>query len=245
MGWESLSTGRLFYRLPQLRKVAILFGRGSRSISRTTLSPFSFPYSDVSISKGVLVGRVLAGPEEARLAQRLRYRVFVDKLKWVSGQDGLDIDEYDNGAISFGVFEGGILRGTLRVILPHQPFMLEKAFKDLLRDHCLLKTPDVIEVSRLATDPDMTDSRQKQRTLFLLHYLLYLWMDRSRMRYLYLVSTHKLIASLRRTRGVSVKTFGREGKTHNNMSYQAALIDMREIMDWRSKTKYLLQYFFI
>jgi N-acyl-L-homoserine lactone synthetase len=171
--------------------------------------------------------------------------VFVDKLNWVSGHSGLDIDEHDNGAVGFGVFEGATLRGTFRVILPHQPFMLEKTFENLLHGHSLSKTADAIEVSRFVTDPDMTDSRLKRRTVFLLHYLLYRWMQRNHLRYLYLVSTHKFIASVRRTRGAPVKTFGRPAMTHDNISYQAACIDMYEIMDWKHRAQYFLQYLFI
>lgn len=233
--------------LPQLRKGGILGGdaRGDSCTSRTESHSRETALFNVCISRRGLVGRGLTTPEETVLAQRLRYRVFVEKLKWVSGHNGLDVDEHDDKAVGFGVFEGPILRGTFRITLPDHPFMLEKAFEDLLQDHCLSKTPDVIEVSRFAIDPNMTERRQKDRTIFLLHYLLYLWMQRNKMRYAYLVSTHKLIASVRHTRRVPVITFGRQAKTHDNKSYQAAYISMHEIMDWRNRTKYFLRYLFI
>jgi hypothetical protein len=103
----------------------------------------------------------------------------------------------------------------------------------------------VIEVSRLAFDPEVANSRLRRRIVFLLHYLLYRWMQRNHLRYVYLVSTHKFITALRRTRGVPVTTFGRTAMTHDKESYQAAFIDMQEIMDWRHQAQFLLQYLFI
>ena len=200
------------------------------------------PASGVLNSKHGLTGCQLVSAEQRTLAHRLRYRVFVDKLKWVSGQNGLERDLHDDNAIIFGVLEGHLLRGTVRVILPHHPFMLEHAFKDLLDGQPMQKATDVIEVSRFTIDPDMTDRRQKRRVVFLLHYLLYQWMRRNRMRYLYMVSTHAMIESLRRTRGTTVTTFGRQATTQDNSSYQAALIDMGQIMDWRHRVQYRLQF---
>jgi N-acyl-L-homoserine lactone synthetase len=200
------------------------------------------PASGVLNSKHGLTGCQLVSAEHRALAHGLRYRVFVDGLKWVGGEDGLEVDEHDESAIVFGVLEGHLLRGTVRVILPHHPFMLEHAFRDLLDGQPLRKTADVIEVSRFAIDPDMADRRQKRRVVFLLHYLLYLWMRRNRMRYLYMVSTHAMIESLRRTRGTTITTFGRKAVMRDNSSYQAALIDMGPIMDWRHRVQYRLQF---
>ena len=238
--------------IPHAHKLAIMQSGGAVHeplCSSTTPSsspmPPSVAYSSISIFKNGLVGRILTAPQEIESAQRLRYRIFVDDLKWVKGQNGLDRDEYDAAAVILGVVEGTSLRGTLRVRLPYQTFMLERDFKDLLHNHSLTKAPNVIEVSRLAFDPDVANFQLRRRIVFLLHYLLYRWMQRNELRYVYLVSTHKFITALRRTRGVTVRTFGRAAMTHDRESYQAAFIDMQEIMDWRHQAQFLLQYLFI
>jgi len=202
-------------------------------------------YSNVTISKGNLLGHVLTGPQEIEATYRLRHRVFVESLGWVTGCNGLECDEYDNGAIILGVSEGKVLRGTIRIVPPDRPFMLESVFRDLLTDHTLVKTADTVEVSRLAVDPDMTDRRQKRRTAVLLYYLLYTWMRKNRMRYCYLVSTHKLMVSLRRLYGVPVKPLGRAALTGDRESYQAAVIDMQGIYDWKHRVQYAVQYLLV
>jgi N-acyl-L-homoserine lactone synthetase len=202
-------------------------------------------YSNVKIRKGNLLGHVLTNPQEIEAAQRLRHRVFVDSLRWVTGCDGLEVDEYDDGAIVLGVSDGRILRGTFRIVPPPRPFMLESVFKDLLTDHSLVKTTETVEVSRLVVDPVMTNTQQKRRTALLLYYLLYTWMRKNRMRYCYLVSTHKLMVSLRRIYDVPVETLGRTALTGERDSYQAAVIDMKGIFDWRHRVQYAVQYLLV
>jgi|SRR5579871_282108 len=198
--------------------------------------------SAITISKGNLVGRVLNCPNELEKAQRLRHRVFVEKLKWIEGRDGLDLDDHDEGAVVFGVFEGHILRGCVRVVLPHKPFMLERDFRGLLNGQPLWKRMDTVEVSRFVIDPDMTDARQRRRTVLLLHYLIYTWVRRNGVRRLYFVSSHKLIAALRRSRGLPIETFGTPALTRDRVSYQAALVNMGAVQDWRHRLQYWIQY---
>ena len=201
---------------------------------------------NIRVSKGNFEGHILSEKQERDQAYHLRHQVFAEKLKWVPRNDKeLDIDEYDPEALILGVFEDGHIVGTLRVISSEHLFMIEKDFKYLLKSRSIIKSQDTVEISRLGVDPNIKSKQEKKKIVFLLYYLLYLWIVENHVRYLYLVSTHKLIESLKTDRHFPIETFGESGLTHDNTSYQAAFIDMEKLMSLKNRIKFFLQLLFI
>jgi N-acyl-L-homoserine lactone synthetase len=92
---------------------------------------------------------------------RLRARVFVHELGWLlPGVDDREHDRCDGLARHFALFarvRGGreaTLAGYARVLLPHQGFMLEREFAELLDGERLASDAGrAFEVSRVVTDP--------------------------------------------------------------------------------------------
>ncbi|MDH5325266.1 MAG: GNAT family N-acetyltransferase [Gammaproteobacteria bacterium] len=83
---------------------------------------------------------------------RLRARVFFEELNWVPPTKR-ERDSYDQFAAYVAAYEKDYLLGTLRIIGPDQPWMLQNEFSMLLPEAATkLKQNNCCEVTRLAVD---------------------------------------------------------------------------------------------
>lgn len=133
--------------------------------------------------------RSIESEEDKIKAYRLRHQVFSEILGWVSPTpDGLEIDCFDHVAESLGLFsEEGILLGSVRLISPDNPFMLETDFTDLVSpDYLIRKETDTAEVSRLAITPSASHQGLSSHYLRILHKGIYQWSLENAVRYLYM-----------------------------------------------------------
>ncbi len=145
------ATGRMLSCPPDVpaKRLAILLGSRECSRKKTPAAPFL-------LAEGGYVVRPIV--EGARLveAYRLRHSVFSVELGWTRvAKDGLEHDEYDNGAVMLGLYDNqGIFYGCLRVVPPCAKFMLEGVFSGILGgSKQLSKTRFTAEASRLCITP--------------------------------------------------------------------------------------------
>ncbi len=133
--------------------------------------------------------RSIENEEDKIKSYRLRHQVFSELLEWVSpSPDGLEIDRYDHASESLGLFsEDGVLLGSVRLITPDYPFMLETDFTDLVYpEHLTRKETDTAEISRLAITPSVSHPGLSSHYLNILHKAIYQWSVENSVRYLYM-----------------------------------------------------------
>ncbi|AGF77637.1 N-acyl-L-homoserine lactone synthetase [Desulfocapsa sulfexigens DSM 10523] len=104
--------------------------------------------------------QTLTTKEEKNAAFRLRYQVFAEELKWVSGNENKkEIDSYDSKCLQVGVFAKNRLIACLRIHFPTDRFMIENEFKEIIGNHKIQKTPQTIEVTRFCIANDLRKSQ--------------------------------------------------------------------------------------
>ncbi len=181
----------------------------------------------------------------------LRHKIFAEELKWIERKDdGMDIDEYDQGAISFGVFNlKDRLLGSFRIIPHDQPFMLENDFLFLInQNHELRKQADTIEISRFCID---NHSRFDQvispfgasKTSLLLYKLLYQWCCLQSVRYSYAVVEKKFLRRLNLS-FLPFKAIDEPKVMKDKIEAVAVIIDWKEFQYYIKRNSIeLLQWF--
>lgn len=107
-------------------------------------------------------------PEQIQMAQALRYKVFCLEKEWVdasSCENGLEVDEYDELAVHFLVFdeESETAVGTSRLLLGSCQTLPAARFLDLAA--LGLRPAQTCEVSRLAS---LRSARARNFEVFLL-----------------------------------------------------------------------------
>jgi len=107
-------------------------------------------------------------PEQIRMAQALRYEVYCLEKEWIepsSCDGGLEVDEYDELAVHFLVFddESEMVLGTSRLLLGSCQTLPGESFLDL--EALGLQPAQTCEVSRLAS---LRASRAPNFEVFLL-----------------------------------------------------------------------------
>lgn len=172
--------------------------------------------------------------EEKMQAYQLRHKVFCEELKWVpKREDGLEIDNYDNNAIFFGVFINRRLLAFLRLILSDGHFMIEKEFSSLVDStHKIQKTNDTAEISRLCVAPEARNQMMSENFSFhnismLLYKSVYHWCNRYNIKYLYLVVETKIYRLLR-IQGFPCMAIGEPKIMPDKVIAIAAIIDLRK-----------------
>ncbi|MFH1465471.1 MAG: GNAT family N-acetyltransferase [Pseudomonadota bacterium] len=146
--------------------------------------------------------RRLVGVEDLQASFALRGRVFGEHLGWVScDADGLDRDEYDQGAVHLGVWAGGRLLGSVRLIQGPGPYMLDREFAPLIEGTRVGHGPDSLELTRLAVDPSLWGTPSGALVRALLYRALIRWALAHGVRQLYAVVTGAYAASLYRRYG--------------------------------------------
>ncbi len=145
--------------------------------------------------------RTLRDAQELLQAYRLRHSVYCDALRWVDpSPDRLEMDRYDPGAISLGVYgDAGELVGLARILTSDQAFMIEDEFRSLIpAEHDIRKEVDTIEITRLTTLSPFNHRNQESRTVSSLIYKgIYQWSVMHGVRYLYFVVEARFLRALR------------------------------------------------
>jgi acyl homoserine lactone synthase len=164
------------------------------------------PISVVSEDRGIVfcegefLIKTLETKEELTQAYRLRHRVFAENLRWVpQTEDGQEMDMYDLWAVTVGVFgRDGVLLGMARLLPSTGEFMLGNEFGALLpRDYVLRKEQDTAEITRLAVNPDIGDSKLSNQVMLGVLKGIYQWAVENKIRYYYLEVEHRFLRALR------------------------------------------------
>lgn len=159
-------------------------------------------YKDVIFKEEAFSVQTFSDYESKVQAYKLRHEVFAQTLQWVpESKDGLEYDEYDKYAIHFGVFkQPDELTSYMRLILPHDLFMLEKidTFRNLLPRDYVLNKKSAAEISRFCTRDDnrrnamvKTQAKDFSQSILLLKGV-YHWCNLNDIRYLYAVTEYKI-----------------------------------------------------
>lgn len=189
----------------------------------------------ILIQEGGFIVKTMEDEGDKNQAYRLRHEIFSEELRWVpETDDGLEIDVYDNNAVSFGVFDAGNrLSAFLRLILPGMPFMLEKEFIAMVGpEHKIRKEKDTVEVSRLCVAPFARSNRVTgnfgaHNISMLLYKGVYHWCLTHNIRYLYLVVERKIFRLLQ-AKGYPCRLTGAPVLMPDGVMAVAAIMDWRE-----------------
>lgn len=190
--------------------------------------------SSVFIKEGEFIVKNIVAAEEIIQAYNLRHKVFSQELGWVpETKNALEADNYDNYAISFGVFnELNKLIAFIRLIPSSAPFMIEKEFLSLVEpEHKIRKEADTVEASRLCVVPEarndvISGNFGVHSITMLLYKGIYHWCMKNDIRFLYLVVEYKIYRLLC-ARGFPCQLLGRPTLMPDGVIAVAA------IMDWR------------
>ena len=154
---------------------------------------------DIEFREEEFVVRTLRDGELKR-AYRFRHKVFAETLKWVpASPDGEEMDLYDLWGKTVGVLgRDGALLGMARLLPSSGMFMLEKDFGALLPDgYRIRKAQDTAEITRLAVDPDIRDTKLSTRIMLSVLKGIYQWAVQNEIRYYYLEVEHRFLRALR------------------------------------------------
>jgi acyl homoserine lactone synthase len=215
----------------------------TESVGYTSSSPFSAwerpgtftRLKNIEITENDYTVRNLTGPGDLHKAYELRHLIFAEELGWVpKSVAGLEIDDYDDNAVSFGVFDKkGGLSAYMRLIMSGKPFMMEKEFSFLVSpEHSLRKGMDTAEVSRLCVAPGARNDTISgnfglhSTSIFLLKGV-YQWCLKNRVDYLYAVTEEK-IYRLYRAKGFPFKLIGEPRQMPDGVVAAALIMDWRE-----------------
>ena len=198
---------------------------------------------DVNLAEGNFKVRNLKTAEDFKKAFKLRHQIFANELKWVaSSDDGLEIDEYDLNAESFGVFNHNEqLCAYMRLIIGGTPFMMEKEFKFLVDEkHWIRNFPDTAEVSRLCIAPEsrndtVTGNFGLHSITILLLKGVYQWCKKNGVNYLYAV-TEERVYRLFRAKGFPFYSIGEPRKMPDGVVAAALMMDWSDFVE-KNKTK--------
>ncbi len=102
--------------------------------------------------------------EDVQAMQRLRYRVFKERLGWdVSTENGMEVDTFDAHKPHYLLLRGehGSVGGCVRMLPTAGPNMLRDVFPCLLDGSDAPSQSDIWESSRFAMDPAATSHNVK------------------------------------------------------------------------------------
>ena len=208
-------------------------------------------YTPIEFQEEGYLIKTLDTEEERRAACRLRHKIFAEMLQWVPCRpDGLEVDDYDPTAVMIGLFNNqGHLLGTVRILPPSSPFMLEREFRSFVsQDHTIRKEPDTMEITRLAVDPTISGKGLSSRLMVLLFKAMYQWCLANDIRYCYL-EVEQYFLRIIRMLGFPCETIGPVVRIPPaNVSSRAALLDLDlfrlenasqrpEFLEWMTKTQ--------
>ncbi len=105
-----------------------------------------------------IVRELPAGSSTAQDIYHFRYRVFVKHAGWdLPCQHQLERDQFDTERAVHLICRSsnGRIAGLLRLLPTTAPYMIESLWPDLLGPYPLPRSPDIWEVTRLGTDPEL------------------------------------------------------------------------------------------
>lgn len=180
-----------------------------------------------------LTAKIITIKEHNLLEQsfRLRHDIFVKRLQWVDPTCGdQEKDSYDNHAIIMVVYsdDNNKVLGTVRLIQSSDVFMLEHDFLHCVFGNIFKKRKNSVEISRLAVSPEVVDPKLKKRVLFLLYTLIYKFCVSRDIHFAYIVTTTRLMESLRTKYHLKINLLGDEYFTDTKVGYYAAEIDLQD-----------------
>jgi N-acyl-L-homoserine lactone synthetase len=115
----------------------------------------------------------------------LRKKVYIDELDWIKEEDNF-YDKQD--AVYIVVYdEFNKQAGSLRILKPHSPWMIEKEFKVLLDGYPINKTPSSIEITRLFISTEERHLLGSMQASVRLFQALYQWMTAGKFDTIYMV----------------------------------------------------------
>lgn len=107
--------------------------------------------SSIRLYEEGYVVKNIVDAEDMIKAYQLRHHVFCHELGWVpQSESGLEIDDYDDHAVFFGVFDmQNRLLAHMRLVTAENDFMIEREFLSLVGNgHKIRKKPDTVELTR-------------------------------------------------------------------------------------------------
>lgn len=155
--------------------------------------------SDLEFQEDEFLVRILQGAD-LKQSYRFRHKVFAELLKWVPASvDREEVDMYDLWGITVGLLHrDGTLLGMARLLPSSGKFMLESEFGALLPSgYNVRKTPDTAEITRLAVDPYIRDTKLSTRIMLGVLKGIYQWAVENEIRYYYLEVEHRFLRALR------------------------------------------------
>ncbi len=164
------------------------------------------PSSVVSVERGVafyegeFLIKTLETKEELTQAYQLRHRVFAEKLRWVpETDDGQEMDMYDLWGVTVGLLDHHeTLLGMARLLPSSGKFMLENEFGSLLpQGYTIRKERDTAEITRLAVNPAIQDTKLSTQVMLGILKGIYQWAVENEVRYYYLEVEHRFLRALR------------------------------------------------
>src|SRR5512143_1307424 len=218
---------------------------------QTELFEVAMGFEGVSFDEADYNVRTITTEEDLVKSYRLRHEVFCHELGWVPAQpDGMEIDDYDTRAVGFGVFDAGDeLEAYLRLVLPGDPFMIEKEFLSMVDPgHRIRREKDTAEISRLCI------AREARRHMvsgdFGYHSIsvvllkgIYQWCKRNGVRFLYAVTEQK-IYRLACAKGFPFKLIGEPRHMPDGVVAVAMLLDWEEFLTSNRESRpKLLEWF--
>lgn len=176
--------------------------------------------------------KTLTTKKERHYVHLLRHKIFCEELGWrLKAINRLEIDEYDEVATFFGVFNiHNKLLACLRLIPYEATFMLEKDFRLLIDErYRIRKDPDTAEISRLCILSEARKYTHKifQRTSMFLYKGVYLWCLKNNIKFLYLV-VEKKIHRLLNIKGFPCHPVGKPAIMADGVTAIAAIMNWRE-----------------
>jgi acyl-homoserine lactone synthase len=97
-------------------------------------------------------------------SQRLRYRIYVEELKWKGlrrRDDGRETDQFDTGeAVHLLAIEGGGVVGGTRVLSSVEPHLLSEVFPHLAEVRGVPRREDVAEWTRFYVAPERREEHK-------------------------------------------------------------------------------------
>jgi len=207
--------------------------------------------ASILIYEDGIVTKNLITEEDKIQAYHLRHRIFAQELGWVpQSENGLEIDDYDNNAVYFGVFDRqNRMLAFIRLITSEYRFMVEREFISLVRhDYVIRKETDTVEISRICVAPEARPKTVScnfgvHRISMSLYKGVYHWCLRHNARYLYAVVENK-IHRLLRAMGFPCELIGEPVIMPDGAKAVAVIMDWREFEALNSiKRPEMLEWF--
>jgi len=163
-------------------------------------------YADELIcTEGDYVVKLISMNDEFVSAYKLRHKVFCEELGWIpSLENGLEVDGYDEKAMSFGVYNSNnTLMAYIRLLRSENTYMIERDFSMLVdQTHDIRKSRDTAETSRVCVawefrNQSIMDNNEGYDISMLLFKGVYLWCIENGIRYIYTVVELKMLRYLR------------------------------------------------